>query len=117
MPAVSRSHPVVELTLMRLREFVREPGGLFWAFGFPLLIALALGFAFRAKRPEPVTVGVLPGVAAEATRALAAAGMRVKALDEAGARADLRAGKVDVVLAPEAGSAGAPALAYRFDPA
>jgi len=111
-----RPHPIVELTLMRLREFVREPGVLFWAFGFPLLIALALGFAFRSKRPDPVSVGVLPGVAPEAQAALVAAGLRTKTLDEAAARAQLRAGRVDLVLAPDPG-AGRAGIAYRFDPA
>jgi ABC-type polysaccharide/polyol phosphate export permease len=111
----ARPHPVVELTLMRLREITREPGVLFWAFGFPLLIALALGFAFRVKRAEPPVVGLLPGVPAEVSGALAAGGVRAKPLDEAAARAELRAGRVDLVLAPAAG-AGAGGVAYRFDP-
>ena len=40
-----RSHPVVQLTLMRLRELRREPGTLFWVFGFPILMSIALGLA------------------------------------------------------------------------
>ena len=39
----TRAHPVVQLTLMRLRELSREPGTLFWVFGFPVLISIALG--------------------------------------------------------------------------
>ena len=31
-------HPLVELTLTRLREFVREPEALFWTFVFPIVI-------------------------------------------------------------------------------
>src|SRR5262245_60251217 len=98
--AAVRSHPVVQLTLMRLRELSREPGTLFWVFGFPILISIALGLAFRSTGPEPVTVGVLPGVTAETVRALEAGGVKVKPLDEAGARAELRAGRVAVVLVP-----------------
>jgi ABC-2 type transport system ATP-binding protein len=56
-----RPNPIVQLTLMRLREIGREPGVLFWAFGFPVVLSLALGIAFRARGPEPVVVGALPG--------------------------------------------------------
>ena len=65
----ARSHPVVQLTLMRLRELRREPGTLFWVFGFPILISIALGLAFRNTGPEPVSVGVLPGVRGRRRRA------------------------------------------------
>ena len=61
-----RPRPVVQLTLMRLREMMREPGVLFWTFGFPVLISVALGIAFRVKGPEPVVVGALPAVTAPA---------------------------------------------------
>src|SRR5689334_22687877 len=73
-PAPHASHPVVQLTLMRLRELRREPGTLFWVFGFPILMSIALGLAFRSTGPEPVRVGVLPGVPEEVTRTLAAGG-------------------------------------------
>ena len=42
------SIPLVELTTARLREFLREPEAVFWVFAFPLLMAFALGIAFRA---------------------------------------------------------------------
>jgi ABC-type polysaccharide/polyol phosphate export permease len=109
-----RPHPIVQLTLMRLRELRREPGTLFWVFGFPILISLALGLAFRNTGPEPVVAGALPGVAPEITAALVAGGVQVKPLDEPAARAELRAGRVAVVLVPPAAPGGE--LAYRFDP-
>src|SRR5262245_19367949 len=109
----SRGHPVVQLTLMRLRELRREPGTLFWVFGFPILISIALGLAFRSTGPEPVTVGLLPGVPSEVATALAAGGVTVKPLAGAAARSGLRAGRVALVLVPPAG-AGA-ALGYRYD--
>ena len=31
--------PLRELTLARLREFLREPEAVFWTYGFPLLLA------------------------------------------------------------------------------
>src|SRR5438128_12302035 len=98
----ARPHPVVQLTLMRLRELRREPGTMFWVFGFPILISIALGLAFRATGPEPVTVGVLPGISGDVTRALADGGVKVRPLDEAAARDELRAGRVALVLVPPA---------------
>ena len=54
-----RDHPLVQLTLVRYREFYREPEALFWVFIFPILMACALGVAFRARGDEPVVVGVV----------------------------------------------------------
>lgn len=61
--------PLVELTLARLREFLREPEALFWVFAFPVLLALALGLAFRGKEPEKIPVGVVEGPRAGTTAA------------------------------------------------
>src|SRR5258705_5086686 len=51
-------HPLWQLTLMRWRIFVREPSAVFWTYGFPVVLALALGVAFRNRPPEPVEVAV-----------------------------------------------------------
>jgi ABC-2 type transport system permease protein len=109
-----RHHPIAQLTLMRIREMVREPGVLFWIFGFPILISLGLGLAFRTKGPEPVVVGVLPGMPADVLAALQKGGVEVRPLDPAAVRQDLRAGKVALVLIPP--EAPGAAIAYRFDP-
>src|SRR5215475_15807118 len=53
-----RRHPLVELTLARIREFVRQPEAVFWVFGFPLLLAFALGIAFRDTAPEKLPIAV-----------------------------------------------------------
>jgi ABC-type multidrug transport system permease subunit len=115
MTELRRPRPVVQLTLMRLREMMREPGALFWTFGFPVLLSVALGIAFRVKGPEPVVAGALPGVSAQVSDTLAAGGVQVRRLDEAAARAALRSGQVAVVLVPPE-QPDAP-LTYRFDPA
>ena len=52
-------HPLFQLTLVRFREFLREPEALFWVFGFPLLLAAGLGLAFRNTPAEVMTVGVV----------------------------------------------------------
>ena len=36
-------------------EFYREPAAVFWVYGFPLLIAVALGIAFRDRPVERPT--------------------------------------------------------------
>ncbi len=56
-----RDHPLVQLTLARMREFYREPEAIFWVFGFPIVLAFALGIAFRNRGPGELRVAVLGG--------------------------------------------------------
>ncbi len=63
------SSPLVELTTARLKEFLREPEAVFWVFAFPVLMALALGVAFRTQKPADVNVGVLKQESAPALEA------------------------------------------------
>src|SRR5262245_63631050 len=106
---------LLELTIARIRESVREPGVMFWVFGFPILLSVGLGLAFRGRPPEPASVGVLEGPEAPAIeRTLADAGLRVQRLPEAAARERLRTGRVALLVVPGA-TPGAP-LVYRFDP-
>jgi len=37
---------------VRMKELRREPEVVFWVFGFPILLALGLGIAFRNKPAE-----------------------------------------------------------------
>jgi ABC-2 type transport system permease protein len=112
---MAESSALYHLTLARVRESVREPGVLFWVFGFPILLSVGLGLAFRGRGPEPVVAGLLDGPgAAVVERALGKAGIKVEHVDEASARKSLRAGKVALVIAPGA-TADAP-LTYRYDP-
>ena len=60
------SSPLVQLTLARLREFLREPEAIFWVFLFPVLLAIALGVAFRNRPPDPLPVGLEESPLAEA---------------------------------------------------
>ena len=110
----TRVHPpLVELTLARLREFVREPEALFWTFMFPILMAVALAVAFPGGRAAPeVLVGLATGPEAGRVRdALAASGrVTVRTVEPAGAVRALREGAVHLVV-----ESGSPPT-YRFDP-
>ena len=103
---------MVQLTLARWRMFVREPNSVFWAFGFPILLSVALGIAFRNRPPEPVLAAVESGAGAERLRAALdrSPNFRVSLLTADEARHALRAGKVTLVVVP-----GSP-RGYRFDP-
>jgi ABC-2 type transport system permease protein len=106
-------HPIVELTVARLREFVREPEALFWTFIFPILISVALAVAFPGGRSTPVLVGLEPGPAADGVRRALAADKDVTVRDLAPRDQDraLREGLVHIVILP------ADPPVYRFDPA
>ncbi len=62
----ARLNPLVELTKARLREFFRERGMIFWVFGFPILMAVGLGLAFRSRPPEKPFVAVIAAAAPSA---------------------------------------------------
>jgi len=106
------SHPLVELTMARLREIFREPEALFWAFIFPILMSVAMAVAFPSSDSAPVPVGVRQGEGAEALRVSLAASKsvapRIVAAGEE--EAALRDGDVDLVVVP-----GTPPT-YRYDP-
>jgi ABC-2 type transport system permease protein len=55
----NRDSALVQLTLVRFREFLREPEALFWVFVFPIVLAAGLGVAFRNRPPEVLKVGVV----------------------------------------------------------
>jgi ABC transporter DrrB family efflux protein len=105
-------NPFRELFLARLREFVREPGVLFWVFGFPILLAVGLGLAFRNKAPDEIHVGVLDAAGAdEVIRALTPAdGFHAEIVAPTDADQVLRLGKVSLVVVPGR------EYEYRLDP-
>ena len=59
--ASPREWPVWQLTLARLRLFLREPAAIFWVYGFPILMMMALGIAFRDNPQELIAVDVVEG--------------------------------------------------------
>src|SRR5713101_5312341 len=88
-------HPLVQLTLVRFYEFIREPEALFWVFAFPILLAAGLGIAFRNRPAEVLKIAVVTPELAQSLR-------QEKLLDvqqlESGAAEDaLRTGKVSLL--------------------
>lgn len=103
-------HPLAQLTLVRFREFVREPEAMFWTFVFPILIAAGLGIAFRNRPAEVVTIGVVGPELAGVFEGRPA--LNVEAFpDSEGGRRALRQGKVALVAerAPDR------TVVYRYD--
>jgi ABC-2 type transport system permease protein len=99
--------PLAQLTLVRVREFMREPEAVFWAVFFPILLTVGLGLAFR-DRPDPILkIAATPGIAATLK---SEAGLDVRELPEDEARLALRNG--DIALAAVAGEAGSVAFYY-----
>lgn len=47
------------LTGVAWREYLRTPEAVFWTYGFPLVMALVLGFAFGEGEPAPARIGVV----------------------------------------------------------
>jgi ABC-2 type transport system permease protein len=106
-------HPVIELTLTRVREFVREPEALFWTFLFPIVMSIVMAFAFPSRTAQPVPVGVTAGAEASSIRqALAnAPGVLLKEIPAGSEQRALREGEVHVIVVPTTPPT------YRFDAA
>src|SRR5688572_7852949 len=102
-------HPLVQLTLVRIREFAREPEAIFWAIFFPILLTAGLGIAFRSESVDALTVVTSDASIAESLRR--DPGLYVQHVDDAAARAALRTGKAALFAAagPDA------TVVYRYD--
>ena len=108
-------HPLVELTAMRVREFLREKEAVFWVFIFPVLMTFALGIAFRNTVPDKTPVAI--ETSAEDSRATETANVLSHSSDitatvmsPSEATQALRSGKVAIVVKP-----GTDSFDYRFD--
>ena len=102
----------------RLLELKREPEVIFWVFGFPILLALGLGIAFRNKPADITPVAVVAGPAAQDVLALLKASprgssVRADVVEEQQAQQGFRLGKYDLLVAPD----GKEGFQYRYDPA
>jgi ABC-2 type transport system permease protein len=106
------------LLLARLRELQREPEVIFWVFGFPIVLALGLGIAFRNKPADATPVAIIAGPGAGQALALIQSSPQkslilAEVLDRSLALQGFRLGKYDLVVeTDEKGN-----IQYRFDPA
>jgi len=105
---------LVQLVSVRFKEYTREPEALFWSFGFPILLAIGLGIAFRSKPPDVVHVAVAnngprAGPLADALRRDRS--LAVEQLSSDSAAAALRTGRVALVASPD----GVNGVRYEYD--
>ena len=108
-----RDSSLWQLTSVRFKEFLREPEALFWTFGFPILLAVGLGIAFRNRPADVVHVGVVRIAAHDSLLASLRAEKRIAVheLPADSARIALRTGKVALVVIPGAGDS----VSYEYD--
>jgi len=107
---------MVQLTLTRVREFVREPEAVFWTFIFPILLATGLGIAFRSRPAEVAKVAILataPGADSLRIALARDSSLDVESLDDTAAATALRIGRVALVVVPQGGGRAE----YRYDAA
>jgi ABC-type multidrug transport system permease subunit len=106
-------HPLVELTLTRVREFLREKEAVFWVFVFPVLMTFALGIAFRNTAPDKTPVAIEADSTASETANLLSHSpdITTTVLSPEQAAQALRSGKVAIVV-----KSHNDAYEYRFDP-
>ncbi|GAC1652630.1 MAG: ABC transporter permease [Gemmatimonadaceae bacterium] len=114
-----RESSLVQLTLVRFREFFREPEAVFWVFVFPILLAAGLGIAFRNRpvdttRVAVVSAGTVDPRTSTVMQALGRApSLIIDTMSDSGARQALRTGAVALIVQPAADGT----LEYRFDEA
>jgi len=112
----------------RMLELKREPEIIFWVFGFPLLLALGLGVAFRNKPADTTSVAIVQSAGAAQTLALLQASSDKNSSDKSSpAHSSIQAtvlarqsalnafhfGKFDLVVEPNPDGS----VTYHYDPA
>src|SRR5438876_7456551 len=88
---------------VRMKELRREPEVIFWVFGFPILLALGLGIAFRNKPADVTSVVIVSGSRAQNALAMIQGSARKSSihadvLDQPRAVQGFRLGKYDLVI-------------------
>src|SRR5262245_49771289 len=100
--------PLVQLTLVRIREFLREPEAVFWAVFFPVLLTTGLALAFPSQ-PDPVLkIAATPSLVAALRTERS---LDVTELEPDAAREALRIGRVVLAAEPREGGG----VVFSFD--
>jgi ABC-2 type transport system permease protein len=111
---MSEDNSLWQLVTVRFKEYSRQPEALFWSFGFPILLAIGLGIAFRSRPADVVRIAVAnvgPRSAPLADAIRRDSGLKVDLMAPDSAAAALGTGRVAVVAAPD----GADGVKYQFD--
>jgi ABC-type multidrug transport system permease subunit len=105
--------PLAQLTLVRYREFLREPEAVFWVFVFPILLAAGLGIAFESRPQETIKVGVVSVADAPAVMSALKAehALEPVLLADSVADRELGTGAVAILVVP----AGGAQAGFRYD--
>ena len=117
------SNSLKNLYFSRLREFYRQPARIFWVYGFPTVLAICLGLAFKSRPPEMIQVDLVANSATPAVEkafqdhnAKAAKEGKIQVIvvvgSEEAATKRLMTGKTPLVIEPQVGKP----LMYRYDP-
>lgn len=113
-----RWQPLVQLIDARFREFLREPEVIFWVYGFPVVLAVGLGYAFSSAKPETPVVDVARSPRAEEIaqhlrdERWKNERLKVEVLAERECKDRLKKGKTALYLVPHAAS-----IEFVYDPA
>jgi ABC transporter DrrB family efflux protein len=104
--------PLWQLTRVRILSFLREPEAAFWVFAFPVLMALALGIAFRNQGSPRSRIGIeeSPGAMILAQQLESSRDLEVIMIAPRDTATALRRGRIAVLV-----RAGHPP-ALEFDP-
>lgn len=109
---MTKLYPLKELFLARFRELFRTPEAIFWIYGFPILLAIGLGIAFRNRPPDKIYVDIQEHAQAvqikqslEVTRGFV---VEIHSAQDCATR--LRLGKTSIVVMPEG------SFTYMYDP-
>jgi ABC-2 type transport system permease protein len=103
------NHPLVQLTIVRFLETLREPEALFWIFAFPILLAGGLGIAFRNRPAEVLRIATTNPVLAQSLQGEKL--LAVELLDSNAAEEALRTGKIALLAVPNANGS----VVYSYD--
>ena len=115
MSTRERYSPMVELTVSRIKEFLRETEAVFWVFLFPVLLSVALGLAFRSKGPDQIPVGVVETAQVDASAGRAADALSTspallaRRFSKEEGREALRTGRISLLVEP------GPPMVFHFD--
>jgi ABC-type multidrug transport system permease subunit len=126
-PRTWRDAQIVQLTLVRFREFLREPEALFWVFIFPVLLTAGLGLAFRNRPPDKIAVALVAtgayddqSIQARAAtmnsiseRSKEADGVAARVMTLDSAMSALAQNKIAIIAILDSGRR----VTYRYDPA